>query len=74
MLMRNDNPVLQSAITPAGRRSDSPPQGCSASPYPGARGLGPRIVALALHAPPWTYVVLTFAGLTAALLLAAVRA
>jgi len=67
--MRNDESVLRPAAAPAGRRSSSTPSGCC-----GREGWGRRFVAFALHAPPWTYVVLTFVGLTAALLLAALRA
>ena len=62
--MRNDETALGSAASPAGR---------SPSSAPSAQGLGPRVLAWALHGPPWTYVALAVAGLAAALLLAALK-
>ena len=67
--MPNDDSGLRPAARPAGPRSPHAASGC-----PAPQGWGGRIVAFALHAPPWTYAVLTFVGLTAALVLAALRA
>ncbi|MGZ3275369.1 MAG: hypothetical protein ACXU82_20715 [Caulobacteraceae bacterium] len=66
--MRDDDKANRPAALPAGRRSPTTSSGCSA---PG--GLGRRVLALALYAPLWTYIVLSIIGLAAALILAGLK-
>jgi hypothetical protein len=53
------------AARPADRGPPATASGCSTP-----QGFGPRIVAWALHRPPWTYIALTVAGVAAALIVA----
>jgi hypothetical protein len=64
--MRNNDPG--SAASPAGRR----PPAAAFGPL-GMSDFGRRIVAWALHGPPWSFVALAIAGLAAALLLAGLK-
>jgi len=63
--MRDDDKAHSPAALPAGHRSPRTPTGCPAPP-----SLGRRILAVALHAPLWTYIVLSVIGLATALILA----
>jgi hypothetical protein len=64
--MRNDETVRGSAASPADRSPSTATSG--SSPW-----LGRRVLAWALHGPPWSYVALALAGLVAALLLAGLK-
>jgi hypothetical protein len=64
--MRNDDTALGPAASPAGRSPSIAPSGPPSE-------LGRRVLAWALHGPPWTYVALAVAGLAAALLLAGLK-
>jgi hypothetical protein len=63
--MQNDDPALRPAASPDGRSTPAAPSDDSQ-----AQGFGPRILAWAMHGPPWTYIALAVAGLGAALLVA----
>lgn len=67
--MRNDDPMLGPAASSSGRSLPTAPSGCSPP-----QNLKRRVLAWALHGPPWTYVLLAIVGLAAALLMAALRA
>jgi hypothetical protein len=60
-------PAPGPAAPPAGRRPPAPPGD------PQTQGLARRVLAWALHGPPWTYLALIVAGLAAALLLAGLK-
>ncbi len=66
--MRDDHKALRPAAVPAGRRSPLSSSGCFAPV-----GLARRVLAVALHAPLWTYIVLSIIGLAAALILAGLK-
>ena len=66
--MRDDDNTLRPATLPADRRLPLTSSGCFA---PG--GVTRNILAVALRAPLWTYIVLSVIGLAAALILAGLK-
>jgi len=66
--MPDDDRASRPAAPPAGRRSPPTPSGCLEP-----QGLGRRVLAIALQAPLWTYIVLAVIGLAAALIVAGLK-